>query len=107
MSGDSPRHPGRGGWAWVNARKRVLANATVCHLCGKELDFDAPPKSRWSPSVDHIVPVKALRGMDRVTQRRIALDPGNLRPAHFGCNASRGAGPIIKPTKPRRQSRTW
>lgn len=88
---------------WAEARARVLANAEYCHLCGKPLDFSAPPRSRWSPSVDHILPRKAIRGLDRASQYRVILDPANLRPAHYGCNSGRGA----RVPKRRRTSREW
>jgi 5-methylcytosine-specific restriction endonuclease McrA len=98
------RHPGRSGAAWEAARKQVLANASGCWLCGKPLDFDAPPRSRWAPSVDHVLPLKAMRHLDPVDQRRLALDPSNLRPCHYGCNSGRGARRIARP---RLTSRAW
>jgi 5-methylcytosine-specific restriction endonuclease McrA len=98
------RHPGRTGVAWRRVCERVLKGATVCHICGGDLDFDAPPRSRWSPSVDHILPLRAMRGLDMESQRRMALDPANLRPAHYGCNSGRGAR-VSK--GPRRTSRAW
>ena len=96
--------PGRNGYAWANTQRRTLKGATTCHLCGYELDFDAPPRTRWSPSVDHIVPLSLLRGYDRMTQERMAVAPSNLRPAHYGCNARRGNGP---PKPVRRASQQW
>jgi 5-methylcytosine-specific restriction endonuclease McrA len=98
------KHPGRGGYAWEQVRRQVLANASVCHLCGQALDFGARPRSRWSPSVDHILSIKAMRLLDPKEQRRLALDPQNLRPCHYGCNSARGSGG--KP-QPRRTSRKW
>jgi 5-methylcytosine-specific restriction endonuclease McrA len=92
------------GVAWTRARDAVLANATRCHVCGGALDFGAPPRSPKSPSVDHVIARKRLRGLDYETRRRIAFDPANLRPCHFGCNASKGARPA---TQPRRTSREW
>jgi hypothetical protein len=79
-------------YAWTQARARVLRGATVCHLCGGALDWDAPARSPKSPSVDHIIPVKSMRGMAPEARRRLLLDENLLRPAHYGCNASRGAG---------------
>jgi 5-methylcytosine-specific restriction endonuclease McrA len=99
------RHPGRSGAAWNRARKQVLANATVCWLCGGALDFNAPPRSRWSPSVDHVIPLSLMRHWDPEEQKRAALDPANLRAAHFGHNSARGNR---KPSQPRRRtSREW
>lgn len=97
------RHPGRGGAAWRRASARVLKDATVCWLCGLPLDFDAPARSRWSPSVDHVLPLDAIKFFDAATQRSMALDPANLRAAHYGCNSKRGAGSADRG----RVSREW
>jgi hypothetical protein len=99
------RHPGRSGQRWERVRKQVLASAHLCALCGRELRFDAPPRSRWSPSVDHILPISHMRNLDPATQARLALDPQGLRAVHYGCNARRGTGRT--PPPPRRQSRDW
>ena len=69
--------------AWKKARAKALANATTCTLCGQPIDHDAPARSRWSASVDHVVP-RSLGGS--------LLDPANLRPVHYGCNSRRGNG---------------
>ena len=99
-----PQRYGRDDHAFLAARKRVLANATVCHLCGGELDFNAPPRTRYAPSVDHIVPMSTIAGEDTLTRRRMGSDPTNLRPAHFGCNSRRGDG---RRTPRRKASRRW
>jgi HNH endonuclease len=54
-----------------------------CELCGEPIDFEAPPRSRRSVSVDHIIPVHA--GGQHLPPVE------ELRLAHFGCNARRGA----------------
>jgi hypothetical protein len=95
----TPKPPGRTGTAWWRARQRVLDQATHCAICRQPLDFDAPPKSSRSPSVDHIVPVSQTKHLPLDEQRRLAVDPSNLRAVHYGCNASRGAGRGRKPTK--------
>ena len=95
---------GRDDHQYLAARKRVLAGATICHICGGELDFNAPPRTRYSPSVDHIVPVSQTRHLDPQTRRRMGADPTNLRPAHFGCNSRRGDA---SRTPPRKASRRW
>jgi 5-methylcytosine-specific restriction endonuclease McrA len=79
---------------WKRVRKIVLRTATHCAFCHRRLDFDAPPRSRWSPSVDHVTPL-ALGG-----------DPfavSNLRAAHYGCNTSSGAA--IGNRSPKRAAR--
>jgi 5-methylcytosine-specific restriction endonuclease McrA len=86
-----PRHPGRTGHAWRLARAQVLRRGCSCWVCGELIDFDALPRSPRSPSVDHVIPLSRMRGYDLVTQRRLALDPHFLRPAHYGCNSRRGA----------------
>jgi hypothetical protein len=54
-----------------------------CELCGEPIDWEAPPRSRRSVSVDHIIPVHA--GGQHLPPVE------ELRLAHFGCNARRGA----------------
>lgn len=100
-----PRHPGRSGSAWLRVRAEVLAESRVCYLCGGALDFDAPPRSRWSPSVDHLIPIEATEGMDPETQRMMALDKANLRAAHYGCNSRKGAK--LRPRPAAKHSRRW
>jgi len=90
-------------YAYEKARKRVLDGAQVCAICGRPLDRDAPPRSRWSPSADHLLPVSRTIGMDDATRRALACDPQNLRAVHLGCNSRRGA----RPDKPRHVSRSW
>lgn len=58
-------------------RREVIAvYGPVCWLCGGAI----VPGQAWD--IDHVVP-RARGGGDGV---------GNLRPAHAGCNRSRGAG---------------
>lgn len=90
-------------YQYRKVRERVLRGAQVCHIYGEPLDWDAPPRSRWAPTVDHVVPVSSLRDMDPRAARRIAIDPSLMRPAHYGCNASRGANR----SKPKHVSREW
>ena len=101
----TPKPPGRTGNAWWRARAIVLAQATHCAICRRPLQPDAPPKSRWSSSVDHIIPVSRTKHLPPDEQRRLAVDPSNLRAVHYGCNASRGAGRARKPTEA--ASRQW
>jgi hypothetical protein len=90
-------------YAYRVQRERVLAGAQACSICGLALDWDAPPRSRWAPSVDHVLPVSRTVGLDELTRSRLATDPGNLRPVHYGCNARRGN----RRRRPRRTSRSW
>ncbi len=101
---ETRRHPGRSGTEWNRVRAQVLATSSICWLCGKAVDFDAPPRSRWSPSVDHVLPISKMRHLPMDEQKRLALDPTLLRTAHYGHNSGRGNR---KPTRPRRRSRSW
>lgn len=84
------QNPGRHGAAYWRARREVLRHATHCALCGGEFNPDAPPKSRWSKSVDHIIPLSELAHYDPAERRRLSVDPSNMRPAHLICNSKRG-----------------
>jgi len=105
------RHPGRAGEAWRKVRAYVLRNATHCAICGGALDFDAPPRSPKSPSVDHLVPISSTSTFSPDDQRRLALDPTLLQAVHLGCNSRKGARSTRRiartPTEPRRTSREW
>lgn len=68
--------------AWKRARAIKLRGATHCEICGQPLDFDAGPRSRWAPSVDHV---------DALVLGGAAFAQENLRAAHLGCNSSLGA----------------
>jgi 5-methylcytosine-specific restriction endonuclease McrA len=77
-------------YAYRKVADRILSMATVCAICGRPLDFNAPARSRWSPSVDHVLPVSRTAGLPELTRERLATDPENLRATHYGCNARRG-----------------
>jgi 5-methylcytosine-specific restriction endonuclease McrA len=83
---------------WVGANRDKIRDAVyklydVCWLDGKPVDWDADPRSRWAPSVDHVVP--RSRGGD-------PFDLDNCRLAHLGCNARRGN----RPARPHVSTRT-
>jgi 5-methylcytosine-specific restriction endonuclease McrA len=82
--------------AWKATRKRILdaarRNGTPCALCRHAIDVSAPPRSRYSPSMDHVMP----------------LDWGgnpfagdNLQVCHYGCNSSKAAGNRVGPPSTR------
>jgi hypothetical protein len=96
MSTSTKRHPGRGGAAWERARALALTESDLCAICGYPVDRDAQPRSRWAPSVDHVVSLRAMRELDPDEQRALAPDPANLRVVHVGCNARRGAGRRVR-----------
>lgn len=79
---------------WRKVRAVVLREEQVCWLCGLPIDFDAAPRSTWSPSVDHIV------ARDKGGE---PYDRDNLRAAHYGCNSARRERDPV----PERKSRRW
>jgi 5-methylcytosine-specific restriction endonuclease McrA len=93
-----PRY-GRSGREWNAARAAVLKRSSVCALCGDPLDFNAPARTRWSPTVDHIVPLSATESLGPALHKRMASDLRNLRAMHYGCNSARGN----RTAKPRRE----
>ena len=89
-------------YAWRKVAAKVLARADACALCGLPLVPDAPARSRWSSSVDHIVPVSAGGPW---------FDDHNLRACHYGCNARKGGVRKARPDRTTfplvRASRQW
>ena len=81
---------GRGSRRWRKLRAAILASHPPCALCGKA----------GADSIDHIVEVDAGGPM---------WEPSNLRPAHLGCNSSRGAtyGNRKRATQAVTPSRRW
>jgi 5-methylcytosine-specific restriction endonuclease McrA len=68
----------------------------VCHLCGRHVPMDVPPRSPEAPTVDHLVP-RSKGGAE--------MDTSLWRLAHFACNARRGDAEHVEPT--RGATRTW
>ncbi|MDI3330144.1 MAG: HNH endonuclease [Micrococcus sp.] len=66
----------------------LRAQRGPCWLCGQPIDYSLPRKDEHgndneeSFSVDHVVPW--------TKDETLREDPGNLRPAHLGCNKRRG-----------------
>lgn len=59
-------------------------NLTPCYLCGKSINYAftrVMPRHRLAGTAHHIIGLE--QGGD-------PTDPGNLAPAHRGCNASEG-----------------
>jgi hypothetical protein len=90
-------------YAYQQVRKRLIAQAQVCAICGKPLDPNAPPRSRWSTSVDHVLPLKFSRSLPDELRDSYRLDPQHLRVTHLGCNSRRGARRLVK----QHVSRQW
>jgi hypothetical protein len=70
----------RSTYKWQRLARRLVLQATTCAICGRVLPKDAPPRSPYSPSVDHIVPL-ALGGAP--------FEPANLQVVHLSCNTAR------------------
>lgn len=60
-------------------RERVLANSDTCWLCGGYIDPSLKFPDPLSKSADHVIPIS-----------QGGHNHGELRPAHLGCNKSRG-----------------
>jgi 5-methylcytosine-specific restriction endonuclease McrA len=91
---------------WETVRRQVLAAAEVCAICGRALQPTAPPRSRWSSSVDHRLPRAALRHLGPAEQRRLILTPSNLQAVHYKCNSGKRDRPQMQ-VFPRPQSQRW
>jgi hypothetical protein len=75
--------------AWQRARELKLRGATHCAICQYPLIPGAPPRSRWSTSVDHLVELDRLN-LSTAAGRAQACNQAWLRVTHLGCNAKRG-----------------
>jgi 5-methylcytosine-specific restriction endonuclease McrA len=72
-AGDDPRRTPQ----WRRVRAQIIAASRICGLCGRPLCPDAPPRTRWSTTVDHRIPLR-MGGAP--------FDTANLRAAHLRCN---------------------
>jgi 5-methylcytosine-specific restriction endonuclease McrA len=72
---------GRAGKRYLRLCAQVRKRRDPCGLCGQPIDYNAPPRTRWSFSLDHITPLAHGGGV---------LDEANAQAAHFGCNSRRG-----------------
>ena len=74
----------------------VNSYGTICHLCGGEIDFDAPRRAgiegwEFGLHIDHVMPLS--KGGDDTL--------ANVRPAHGQCNLAKSARvPLFIPTEP-------
>jgi 5-methylcytosine-specific restriction endonuclease McrA len=72
---------GRRGKPYRKLCAQVRARRDPCALCGHPIDYDAPPRTRWSFSLEHVVSLAHGGSL---------LDPANVTAAHYGCNSRRG-----------------
>lgn len=61
-------------------RAELFLTRPCCWWCDLAIKWDAPPRSRWAPSIDHLIPL-SLGGAPE--------DPDNMVVAHYGCNSQR------------------
>ena len=96
-----PTTPGRNTAHYQRLAAQCRAEAQrrrlPCWLCRQAIDWTAPPDDPASFSVDHVQPLS--------THPWLAEDPTNFRPAHRGCNTSRGNRP--PPADLGTPSRNW
>ncbi|QDM56277.1 HNH endonuclease [Gordonia phage SweatNTears] len=57
-----------------------IRDGWICQLCADPVDPDDKHPSKWSPSLDHIIPLS--RGGTHTWD--------NVQLAHLGCNSSKG-----------------
>lgn len=70
--------------AWKALVSELCPPGSVCAICrGRRgpIQFGLRPRHPLGPSLDHLIPL-SLRP-------DLALEPSNLQPAHFGCNAGK------------------
>lgn len=108
----------------LRATARIRARHDPCALCGQPIDYTLPDPHTLTRMVrdGRITPqqrtaiLRLTFTVDEIVPRSLggsASDMRNLRPAHFGCNSSRGNGtrrrrPWRQPLAPQPvQSRAW
>lgn len=81
-------------------QQRFRAMQAPCGICGRPINYDLPyyytdkqGRKRVNPQafvIDEIHPVSKWQQYGYANEAAAADDFGNLRPAHFICNAMRG-----------------
>lgn len=74
-------------------RARFKAMGLPCHICGRPIHYDEPSDSNhpWSFVIDEVIPVARWREYGFASPRAVAECFDNLAPAHYICNARKGA----------------
>ena len=64
-----------------------------CHICGRPIHYDEPSDSKhpWSFVIDEVIPVARWQEYGFESPRAVAECFDNLAPAHYLCNARKGA----------------
>ena len=60
------RSKGRTGRPWRTLHALIRSYQLPCWLCGQPINYTAPPRTRWSFTVDHAQPIS--KGGDPRTQ---------------------------------------
>lgn len=94
---------GRRGAAYLKLCANVRRRRLPCSICGHPIDYNAPPRTRWSFSLEHV---------QSLAHGGALLDPANATAAHYGCNSRRGGATRRGKPEPRvpvvvRGSRRW
>lgn len=66
-------------------RRSVAQGRPPCHLCGEDIDYDAPHLDPLSFQIDHVIPL-AKGGRDVLE---------NLAASHRKCNRAKADGPAV------------
>lgn len=74
-------------------RRRFIAMGLPCAICGRPIHYDEPSDSKHPLSfvIDEIRPVSRWGEFLYPSPFAAALDPDNVQPAHWICNARKGA----------------
>ena len=74
-------------------RARFKAMGLPCHICGGVIAYEEPSDSKhpFSFVLDEITPIKYWKQAGYNSPSAAADDPENIAPAHWICNARKGA----------------
>lgn len=75
----------RQSYAYRQIRNALRKRRHPCYICGLPIDYTAPKGEPLSFTADHVLPI--------ATHRDKALDPTNIKAAHFQCNNRKQDGP--------------
>ena len=96
MASAQPARQGRDLRAYRRAAANLKRTATICHLCGQEIDTSLPTMHPMAWTADHVTPLAAGGHV-----------LGELAPAHRSCNSRKGDGRRSVEAQPLRTSRSW
>ncbi len=91
-----PARNGRDLREYRRAAANLKRTATICHLCGREIDTSLPTLHPMAWTADHLIPIAAGGHV-----------LGPLAPAHRSCNSRKGDGRRAPQAQPLRTSQDW